>query len=111
MDSMDSGHDSSPLDTDWRVIPCPICQCPLVLHQPDREVADRLLATCDDCKSWFLLTSGSAELTQRPHVFDDALWIGKLIFAGKRTPENASDAEGVEDSRSARGLGSLSGAR
>lgn len=36
---------------------CPQCECELVLHQPDPELADRLLATCDECKSWFLANS------------------------------------------------------
>jgi hypothetical protein len=71
MDTTDFGHDSFPLDTDWRMIPCPLCKCPLVLHQPDPVVADRLLATCEDCKSWFLLASKSDELTHLPHVSDD----------------------------------------
>ena len=33
---------------------CPSCGCLLTLHQPDLELPDRLLATCDDCKSWYL---------------------------------------------------------
>jgi hypothetical protein len=33
---------------------CPSCGCCLTLHQPDPELADRLLATCDDCKSWYV---------------------------------------------------------
>ena len=33
---------------------CPHCEFPLTLHQPDPELPDRLLATCDDCKAWFL---------------------------------------------------------
>jgi hypothetical protein len=26
----------------------------LSFHQPDPDLPDRLLATCDECKSWFL---------------------------------------------------------
>jgi hypothetical protein len=33
---------------------CPRCENPLTFHQPDEELADRLLATCEGCKSWFL---------------------------------------------------------
>ncbi len=36
---------------------CPHCEFPLTLHQPDPDLPDRLLATCDDCKSWFLANS------------------------------------------------------
>ena len=64
MDTTDFGHESVPPDRDSRLIHCPRCQCPLVLHQPDPELADRLLATCDECKSWYLLTSESDELSQ-----------------------------------------------
>ena len=33
---------------------CTRCESPLSLHQPDPELTDRLLATCDDCKSWYV---------------------------------------------------------
>jgi hypothetical protein len=42
---------------------CPHCESPLQLHQPDPELADRLLATCDECKSWFLANSKANALT------------------------------------------------
>jgi hypothetical protein len=58
------GQDFGSFDTDSPVLHCPRCQCLLVLHQPDPELWDRLLATCEKCKSWFLanhrgLTSGA----------------------------------------------------
>ena len=34
---------------------CQACESTLRLHQPDTESPDRLLGTCDDCKSWFLI--------------------------------------------------------
>jgi hypothetical protein len=34
---------------------CQECESTLRLHQPDPELPDRLLGTCDDCKSWFLI--------------------------------------------------------
>ncbi len=34
---------------------CARCQAPLVRHQPDENEPNRLLGTCDDCGSWFLL--------------------------------------------------------
>ena len=44
--------------TDSQVeICCPTCEFSLTLHQPDPDLPDRLLATCDDCKSWFLTDS------------------------------------------------------
>jgi hypothetical protein len=36
---------------------CPRCEYSLTLHQPDFGLPDRLLATCDECKSWFLANS------------------------------------------------------
>jgi len=44
------------------VLACPRCECPLALHQPDPELSDRLLATCDECKSWFLADSQGTAL-------------------------------------------------
>ena len=34
---------------------CLDCHTELLLHQPDPELPDRLLGTCDECKSWFLV--------------------------------------------------------
>jgi hypothetical protein len=39
---------------------CPRCENGLTLHQPDPQLADRLLATCEDCKSWYL-TDGNGD--------------------------------------------------
>jgi hypothetical protein len=43
---------------------CPRCESGLTLHQPDADVPDRLLATCDECKSWFLANSDATVLSQ-----------------------------------------------
>jgi hypothetical protein len=67
---MDFEREFAPLDSDWRRIHCPRCDSPLVLHQPDPDLADRLLATGDECKSWFLLESGSDELIPLPDASD-----------------------------------------
>jgi hypothetical protein len=71
MDITDFGRELFPLDSDWRVIHCLRCHSILVLHQPDPDLADRLLPTCDECRSWFLLASKSVELTPLPDVSDD----------------------------------------
>jgi hypothetical protein len=34
---------------------CAECQCPLDRHQPDPEQPDRLLGTCEDCGTWYLI--------------------------------------------------------
>ena len=42
---------------------CPQCEAQLTLHQPDPELPHRLLATCDECKSWYLTDSQGEALT------------------------------------------------
>jgi hypothetical protein len=34
---------------------CPQCALTLSLHIPDPQLPDRMLAVCEDCKSWYLL--------------------------------------------------------
>ena len=36
-------------------IRCTECQSSLELHQPDPERPDRLLGTCADCDTWYLM--------------------------------------------------------
>ena len=45
-----------------QVICCPNCESPLAIHQPDPGLPDRLLATCDDCKSWYVLGAAGSRL-------------------------------------------------
>lgn len=42
---------------------CPRCASVLTVHQPDPELPDCLLATCDDCTSWYLTNSSGSELS------------------------------------------------
>ena len=44
------------------VVCCPRCANALMLHQPDPGLPDRILATCDECKSWYLSNPGGTEL-------------------------------------------------
>jgi hypothetical protein len=34
---------------------CTKCQSPLGLHQPDSELPDRLIGTCEGCDAWYLM--------------------------------------------------------
>jgi hypothetical protein len=36
-------------------IKCPVCGGCLDLHQPDSDLTTQLLATCGDCKTWYVL--------------------------------------------------------
>ena len=40
---------------EWHEFACPNCAEGLTLHQPDEELPDRLLGTCDGCKTWVLV--------------------------------------------------------
>jgi hypothetical protein len=52
---------------------CPQCEDALTLHQPDEELADRLLATCENCKSWFLTNPEVSVFVPLPELADDAV--------------------------------------
>jgi hypothetical protein len=48
-------------------VPCPQCFAPLFLHQPDSQLPERLLATCDECRSWFLVHAAGGLMVQLPN--------------------------------------------
>ena len=58
-DSMKS-HDASrlfisePESTESDALLCRNCGSDLDLHQPDLEMPERILGTCDECKTWYL---------------------------------------------------------
>ena len=39
---------------------CPQCFADLQIHQPDRDLPERLLAVCEECHSWFLMDQEGA---------------------------------------------------
>ena len=45
---------------------CDVCENLLVLHQPDSETPDRLLATCEGCEAWFLANGDGTVLIPLP---------------------------------------------
>jgi uncharacterized protein YbaR (Trm112 family) len=36
---------------------CPRCRENLFVHQPDPEMPERLLGTCEACKSWYVIAA------------------------------------------------------
>jgi hypothetical protein len=54
-------------------IACPDCGSFLALHSPDIEMPERMLATCDDCKAWYLMDLAGGTLTSLPvdEIYDD----------------------------------------
>src|SRR5271166_1350535 len=45
---------SEPDSTEGAPLVCRTCWSDLILHQPDPEMPERILGTCDECKTWYL---------------------------------------------------------
>jgi hypothetical protein len=45
---------------------CPHCGELLSLHLPDPQLSDRMLATCEECKSWYLLDRAGCRIVMLP---------------------------------------------
>lgn len=45
---------SEPDSTESDALACRKCGSDLTLHQPDSEMPERILGTCDECKAWYL---------------------------------------------------------
>jgi uncharacterized protein YbaR (Trm112 family) len=73
MSGSSAWQDFEQSESDILIVCCPSCQSPLTLHQPDEELADRLLAICEDCKSWFLTNGVASVLTLIPEASDNSL--------------------------------------
>jgi hypothetical protein len=37
---------------------CPVCDQPMLFHQPDPGTPERLVSTCPGCRAWFLIGEG-----------------------------------------------------
>jgi hypothetical protein len=66
-------RESDELTTSAVVRACPNCENDLTIHQPDPDLWNRLLATCDDCKSWFVLEGRKLERFVGPRQTDDGI--------------------------------------
>lgn len=53
-------------ESDYGLITCPRCSAPLVLHQPDEQLPERLLGTCADCHAWFLIDAAREIIIRLP---------------------------------------------
>jgi len=60
---------------------CPQCGSSLTLHQPDPELPDRLLATCEECKSWFLTCREGRILVRIPGM--DGSMVKAVVSRGE----------------------------
>jgi hypothetical protein len=45
---------------------CPHCGELLSLHLPDPQLSERMLATCEECKSWYLLDRVGCRIVMLP---------------------------------------------
>ena len=48
------------------VFQCTSCHDSLVLHQPDEDLPDRLLGTCQECRTWFLIDRATEVMVKLP---------------------------------------------
>jgi hypothetical protein len=46
---------------------CPVCDGDVEVHQPDHTTPERLLVTCNHCKSWYLIDEAEDSMTLLPH--------------------------------------------
>jgi hypothetical protein len=49
---------------------CPVCDEPLLFHQPDPRLPERLLSTCTACRAWFVVSDDG--MVRLP--FGDETW-------------------------------------
>ena len=45
---------------------CPVCRRPLTLHQPDPNWPDRLVGTCEGCRTWLLIDAAAGVMARLP---------------------------------------------
>jgi len=48
------------------IVQCTSCHDSLIMHQPDENVPDRLLGTCPECRTWFLIYSDTEVMVKLP---------------------------------------------
>jgi hypothetical protein len=52
------------------VVQCASCLDSLMLHQPDEDLPHRLLGTCPECRTWFLIDSDTEVMVKLPDESD-----------------------------------------
>src|SRR5262245_1295201 len=48
----------------------PQCHAYLLIHQPDLHWPDRLLGTCSECRTWFLISAATGVIVRLPDEED-----------------------------------------
>ena len=49
---------------------CSRCESSLHIHQPDEQLADRLIGTCPDCLAWYLIDASTGLMALLPDEAD-----------------------------------------
>jgi hypothetical protein len=71
MDTIDSRWGREPAEPVPRDALCPRCNSPMAIHQPDPELVDRYLATCDECRLWVVRNSKEDVIVLLPEILDE----------------------------------------
>jgi hypothetical protein len=71
MNTKDSREEREPAGTAPSGVRCPRCNSPMEIHQPDPELVDRFLATCDECSLWLVRNSKDDVLILPPDGSDE----------------------------------------
>ena len=57
----------NPVADDVVEMACPRCHNCLSIHQPDEQLPDRLLGTCEECRTWFLINAAAGVIVRLPN--------------------------------------------
>ena len=66
LDLIRNSIDSRSLDE----LECIRCESFLYIHQPDEQLADRLIGTCPDCRAWYLIDASTGIMAVLPDETD-----------------------------------------
>jgi hypothetical protein len=67
---------------------CPRCRRPLTLHQPDPDRPDRLVATCEGCRNWFIINTATGLMARLPD--DQELRDADITTSTGREPDTSA---------------------
>jgi hypothetical protein len=67
---------------------CPCCGRSLALHQPDPDRPDRLMATCNGCRTWFIINTATGRMVRLPN--DRELRNSEITGSTDREPDTSA---------------------
>jgi hypothetical protein len=69
---------------------CACCRRPLTLHQPDPGRPDRLVGTCEGCRTWFIINYDTGMMVRLPD--DRELRGAEIMDSTGREPDTSAPA-------------------